>query len=88
VGNRSIRRYRWRAAGRRPSRTRRAFLADHALPIWAADRLTVQTLPFRTWHVLRFIRHGRRHLAHLGVTAHPTAAWVRRRPPRRTTGRS
>jgi len=41
--------------------------------------------------VLLFITHGRRELVHLAVTAHPTAAWVRRqlieatpwgRPPR------
>jgi hypothetical protein len=78
VSNRSIRRYRCRAPARPPSQTWRAFLANHAHAIWAADLLTVLTLTFRTLCVLLFIAHGRRDLVHLAVTAHPTAAWVGR----------
>jgi transposase InsO family protein len=36
----------------------------------------VQTLTSKTRSVQRFIRHGRRELVHLAVTAHPAAAWV------------
>jgi hypothetical protein len=36
----------------------------------------VQTLNFKTLYVLFFIRHQRRQLVHLNVTAHPTVAWV------------
>jgi transposase InsO family protein len=76
VSNRSIRRYRWRGPGRRPSQTWRAFLRNHAGAIWAADLFVVQTLTFKTLYVLLFIAHGRRELVHLAVTPHPTAAWV------------
>jgi transposase InsO family protein len=39
----------------------------------------VQTLAFRTLHVLVLLAHGRRELVHVNGTAHPTAAWVWRR---------
>jgi transposase InsO family protein len=42
------------------------------------DLLTVQTLTFKTLYGVLFIAHGHRELIHLGVTAHPTAAWVLR----------
>src|SRR5262249_27177274 len=58
------------------SRTWRAFLANHAGAIWAADLCAVQTLTIRTLYVFAVIAHGRRDLVHLAVTAHPTAAWV------------
>ena len=76
ISNRSIRRYRWRGHPRPPSPTWRAFLANHRPRIWAADFFVVHTLTFRTLHVLFFIAHGRRELAHFAVTSHPTAAWV------------
>jgi transposase InsO family protein len=76
ASNRSIRRYRWRGPARPPTPSWRAFLANHRPRIWAADLLTVQTLSFRTLHVLLFVAHGRRELVHVAVTAHPTAAWV------------
>ncbi|MGH2352748.1 MAG: integrase core domain-containing protein [Chloroflexota bacterium] len=76
VSNRSIRRYRRPGPTRVPSQTWRTFLANHAHAIWAADLFVVQTLTFKTLHVLLFISHGRRELVHLAVTAHPAAAWV------------
>jgi transposase InsO family protein len=76
VSNRSIRRYRSRAPARPPSQAWRTFLVNHAHAIWAADLFVVQTLTFKTLHVLLFITHGRRELVHFAVTAHPTAAWV------------
>jgi putative transposase len=76
VSKRSIQRYRRRGPAHPSSQTWRAFLANHAHHLWAADLLTVQTLTFKTLHVLVFIAHGRRQLVHVNVTANPTAAWV------------
>jgi transposase InsO family protein len=76
VSNRSIRRCRWRGPRRPPSQTWRTFLRNHADGIWAADLFTIQTLTFKTLHVLLLITHGRREVVHLAVTAHPAAAWV------------
>ncbi len=78
VSKASVRRYRRRGPARPPSPTWRTFLRNHRPSIWAADLLTVQTLTFRTLHVLVFVSHARRELVHLNVTASPTAAWVRR----------
>src|SRR5262249_40371866 len=77
-GKRSIPRHRWPGPGRPQSQAWRTFLRNHAHAIWAADLFTVQTLTFRTLYVLLLIAHGRRELVHVNVTAHPTAAWVRR----------
>ncbi len=76
VSARSIRRYRQRSPSRPPSQSWRAFLANHARAIWAADLFVVQTLTFQTLYVIFFISHGRRQLLHFEVTAHPSAAWV------------
>jgi putative transposase len=76
VSKRSIQRYRGRGPARPPSQTWRTFLGNHAGAIWAADLLTLQTLTFKVRYVLVVIVHGRRELAHVNVTAHPTAAWV------------
>jgi len=40
------------------------------------DFFTVPTATFRTLYGLVILRHGRRTVAHVNVTAHPTAAWV------------
>jgi transposase InsO family protein len=76
VSSGSIRRYRGRGPMRPPSQTWRTFLANHATHIWAADLFTVPTVTFRTLYVLFFLTHDRREVAHVRVTAHPTAAWV------------
>ncbi len=76
VSNRSVRRYRQAGPTRPPSQTWRTFLTNHAHAIWAADLCVVQTLTVKTRYVLLFIRHGRRELVHVAVTAHPAAAWV------------
>ena len=86
VSSRSIRRYRRPRSSRPPSQSWRAFLANHAQAIWAADLLVVQTLTFQTLYVLFFIGHGRRQLVHFEVTAHPTAAWVWRQLIEATPG--
>jgi transposase InsO family protein len=76
VSRRSIRRYRRCPARRPPARTWRTFLANHRPEIRAADFFAVQTLTFRTLHVLLVVAHGRRELVHVNATASPTAAWV------------
>ena len=77
VSNRSIRRYRWRGTDR-PStgQSWRTFLTNQLQGIWAADLFVVQTIGFKTLYVLFFIRHGRRELVQVRVTASPTAAWI------------
>jgi transposase InsO family protein len=76
VSKRSVQQYRRRGPAGPPSQSWRTFLRNHRPHIWAVDLLTVQTLAFRTLHVLVFVNHARRELVHLNVTANPTAAWV------------
>ena len=57
-------------------RLRRLFLRNELNGIWAADLLVVQTIALRTLYVIVFVRHERRELIHLNVTASPTAAWI------------
>jgi len=76
VSKRSVQQYRRRGPARPPTQSWRTFLRNHRADTWAADLLTVQTLTFRTLHVLLFVSHGRRELVHLSVTASPTAAWI------------
>ena len=76
VSNRSIRRYRWRKPSPVGAQSWRTFLRNELKGIWAADLLVVQTTGFRTLYVLFFVRHERRELIHLNVTANPTAAWI------------
>ena len=78
VSKRSIQRYRGRWPVRPPSQTWRTFLANHAAQLRAGDLLTVQTLTLRTRSLPVVIADGRREVVHLNVTAHPTAAGVRR----------
>jgi transposase InsO family protein len=54
----------------------RTFLANHRQDIWAMDFFTMPTLMFQALYVLVIIRHDRRVIQHVAVTAHPTAEWV------------
>jgi len=78
VSVRSVRRYRRVVRRRPPSQSWRTFLRNHALHIWAADFLTVQTISFHTRYIFFFITYDRRRLVHLNVTARPTAEWLSR----------
>ena len=42
------------------------------------DLFVVPTLSFRLLYGLLILKHGRRHMLWLGVTAHPTAEWIAR----------
>src|SRR4029450_1958184 len=65
-------------SGRGRSQTWKTFLDNHAAGIGAMDFLIVPTVGFRLLFVLVILRHERRRLMSLSVTAHPTADWIAR----------
>ncbi len=52
------------------------FLRNHAGEIWACDFLPVTDLLFRPMYAFFVIALGSRRVVHVGVTRHPTDAWV------------
>ncbi len=52
------------------------FLRNHAKAILACDFFVAVTATFRMLYVFVVIEHGTRRLAHINVTAHPTADWT------------
>jgi transposase InsO family protein len=64
--------------GRPPSQGWKTFLRNHADGIASIDLFVVPTISFRLLYGLLILRHGRRHMLWLGVTAHPTAEWIAR----------
>jgi putative transposase len=52
------------------------FLRNQTRGIWACDFLQTTDLLFRPVFAFFIIEHARRRVVHLGVTRHPTAAWV------------
>jgi putative transposase len=52
------------------------FLRNHARTILACDFFVAVTATFQLLYVFVVIEHGRRRLAHLSVTNHPTADWT------------
>ena len=52
------------------------FLRNHAPAIWACDSLPVTDLLFRPVYAFFVIALGSRRVMHVGVTRHPTDAWV------------
>ena len=63
----------WRGAGEGGRDFWKTFLHNHASGIGAMDFLIVLTIGFRLLFVLVILRHERRRLISLSVTAHPTA---------------
>src|ERR1700704_4369737 len=61
---------------RPPSQGWKTFLRNHADGIASIDLFVVPTLSFRLLYGLLILRHGRRQILWLGVTAHPTAEWI------------
>jgi putative transposase len=52
------------------------FLRNHADAIWACDFLQVVDLGFRSLFAFFIVELGSRRVVHVGVTRHPTDAWV------------
>ena len=52
------------------------FLKNHAKVILACDFFVAVTATFRMLYVFVVIEHGTRRLAHINVTAHPSAEWT------------
>jgi putative transposase len=52
------------------------FLKNHAKSILACDFFVAVTATFRMLYVFVVIEHGTRRLAHVNVTAHPSADWT------------
>jgi transposase InsO family protein len=77
VGQTSVAKY--MAKHRRPpSQGWKTFLRNHADGIASIDLFVVPTISFRVLYGLLILRHGRRHMLWLGVTANPTAEWIAR----------
>ncbi len=77
VGQTSVAKYMARHR-RPPSQGWKTFLRNHADGIGSIDLFVVPTLSFRMLYGLLILRHGRRQILWLGVTAHPTAEWIAR----------
>src|SRR6478735_2929671 len=75
VGQTSVSKY--MAPRRRPpSQGWRTFLRNHADGIASIDLFVVPTISFRLLYGLLVLRHDRRCILWLGVTAHPSAEWI------------
>ena len=61
----------------RPSgRAWATFLRNHAGETWACDTLQVTDVLFRPLVACFLVELGSRRVVHVGVTQHPTDAWV------------
>jgi len=61
-----------------PSRGWKTFLRNHADGIASMDLFVVPTISFRLLYGFLILRHSRRELLWLGVTARPNAHWIAR----------
>jgi hypothetical protein len=77
VGQTSVAKYMARRR-RGPSQGWRTFLCNHADGSASMDLFVVPTLSFRLLYGLLVLRHRRRRIMWLGVTANPTAEWIAR----------
>ena len=78
VSPRTVRKYMPKRPPGQPRGDRRwsTFLKNHAKAILACDFFVAVTATFRMLYVLVVIEHGTRRLAHINVTAHPSAEWT------------
>jgi transposase InsO family protein len=65
-------------SGRGGSQTWKTFLHNHSADVGAMDFLILPTVGFKLLFVVVILRHERRRLISLSVTAHPTADWIAR----------
>jgi hypothetical protein len=61
---------------RPPSQTGKTFLRNHADTLWACDFIQVTDVFFRSLFIFVIVELGSRRIVRLGVTRHPTDAWV------------
>ena len=61
---------------RPPSQGWKTFLRNHTPHVAAIDMFVVPTIGFRLLYGLVIIKHQRRHLVWINVTANPTAEWI------------
>lgn len=59
------------------SQSWKTFLENHREVITAMDYIVVPTWNFKLLYALVIVKHGRRLVTHVNVTAHPTAEWVK-----------
>jgi len=79
VGKRTVQRHLRAARPQRPGgggQTWATFLRNHAHETWACDFLPIVDLGFRTLFAFFLVELGSRRVVHVGVTRHPTDAWV------------
>ena len=77
VGQTSVAKYMSRPR-RPPSQGWKSFLTNHADGIAAIDLFVVPTISFRLLYGLLVLKHDRRRILWVGVTAHPSAEWMAR----------
>jgi transposase InsO family protein len=77
IGQTSVGKYMARRR-RPPSQGWKTFLLNHADGITSIDMFVVPTISFRLLYGLLVLRHDRRRILWLGVTAHPTAERIAR----------
>ena len=78
VGPTSVAKYMARQR-RPPSQGWKTFLRNQADGIASIDLFVIPAISFRLLYGLLILRHGRRRMLWLGVTAHPTAEWIVRK---------
>ena len=77
VAKRTIQRYLRGARRPRPrGQTWGTFLRNQAKGVWACDVLQCTDLCFRSLFAFFIVEHATRRVVHLGVTRHPTDAWL------------
>src|SRR5262249_39506357 len=76
VSKRTIQKYMRRGRVRSSSQTWGVFLHNHAADVLACDFLPVTDLFFRSLFAFFIIELQSRKVMHVGVTRHPTDAWV------------
>ena len=77
VSKRTIQKYmRQVPRPRRSGQRWTTFLRNHAHETWACDFLQVSDLLFRPLFAFFLVELGSRRVVHIGVTRHPTDAWV------------
>ena len=76
VAQSTVSKYMVRRHGGPSGQSWRTFLRNHADGIASIDLFVVPTISFRLLYGLLVLRHDRRRILWLGVTAHPSAEWI------------